>query len=151
MEGRQEVGQIIFIQLFFQVREYSFNINTLMLGTSMKINQWLRQINQSILSYHHLRLQIPPIRIIKNIMRSSPMRSMDLLSHQKYNNNYIHQFSTIFQGQDMEDPQQPSKEEIEELVKNWQRDTKKIKNPPPMPDFGIRKMIASDPVLKTIP
>ena len=32
-------------QIGSRVREYSFKINTPMLGISIRINQWLRQIN----------------------------------------------------------------------------------------------------------
>lgn len=39
------------------------------------------------------------------------------------------------------DPVQPTEEEIEELVKNWQKENKKNKNPPPMPDFREPRMI----------
>jgi hypothetical protein len=41
---------------------------------------------------------------------------------------------------------QPTKEEIDELVKNWQKEAKKQKNPPPMPDFSAKKMISAQPV-----
>jgi hypothetical protein len=31
-------------------------------------------------------------------------------------------------------------------VKNWQKEAKKQKNPPPMPDFYAKRMKAPDPV-----
>lgn len=44
------------------------------------------------------------------------------------------------------DPVQPSQKEIEDLIANWQKDMKKVKNPPPMPDFHAPRMITPEPV-----
>lgn len=45
------------------------------------------------------------------------------------------------------DPVQPSEEEIQELIKSWEKENKKIKNPPPMPDFRAPKMIKAPLVI----
>ena len=37
------------------------------------------------------------------------------------------------------------KQEIDELIANWQKDNKKVKNPPPMPDFNKAKYILPSP------
>jgi len=57
--------------------------------------------------------------------------------------NKIH---TVYQGVDIQDPIQPTKEEIEEMIKQFQKEAKKTKNPPPMPDFTKPRMIAQKPV-----
>ncbi|EGR27773.1 MORN repeat protein [Ichthyophthirius multifiliis] len=54
---------------------------------------------------------------------------------------------TAYQGPDILDPQQPKQEQIEEMIKQWQKDNKKIKNPPPMPDFNQPKMMQPPPAL----
>lgn len=51
------------------------------------------------------------------------------------------EIQTCYQGPDILDPVQPTEEEIQELIKNWEKENKKIKNPPPMPDFRIPKMM----------
>ena len=40
----------------------------------------------------------------------------------------------------MLDENQPTPEDIDKLVKAWQADNKKNKNPPPMPDFSEPRM-----------
>ncbi|CAD8176448.1 unnamed protein product [Paramecium pentaurelia] len=52
----------------------------------------------------------------------------------------------VYQGPDIEDPVQPTQQEIDEMVKNWQKEAKKQKNPPPMPDFGAKRMIPAPPI-----
>ncbi len=47
-----------------------------------------------------------------------------------------------YQGPDVEDPNQPTKEEIEESIKQYQKEAKKSKNPPPMPDYSKPKMLS---------
>lgn len=42
---------------------------------------------------------------------------------------------------------QPTQAEIDEMVKNWQKEAKKQKNPPPMPDFSAKRMISVAPVV----
>ena len=51
----------------------------------------------------------------------------------------------FYQGPDIEDKNQPTKEEKDELIKQYQKE-KKSKNPLPMPDFTKKKMIPSPPV-----
>ena len=53
----------------------------------------------------------------------------------------------MYQGPDIQDPNQPTKEEIEELIKQYQKEAKKTKNPPPMPDYSKPRMIAPKPVI----
>lgn len=47
---------------------------------------------------------------------------------------------SAFQGPDQLDPQQPSPDEVENMIKEWEKANKKIKNPPPMPDFKAPRM-----------
>lgn len=47
---------------------------------------------------------------------------------------------TVYQGPEELDPVQPTPEEIDNLIKNWQNENKKNKNPPPMPDFNQPRM-----------
>lgn len=54
---------------------------------------------------------------------------------------------TVYQGPEELDPVQPTPEEIEVMVKNWQNENKKNKNPPPMPDFNQPRMKKPDLVL----
>ncbi len=55
----------------------------------------------------------------------------------------------MFQGPEQLDPIQPTQEEIDVLIKNWQNENKKNKNPPPMPDFNQPRMKKPDLVLVT--
>ncbi|KAM3127088.1 hypothetical protein pb186bvf_020824 [Paramecium bursaria] len=57
------------------------------------------------------------------------------------------ELNLVYQGPDIEDPVQPSAQEIDELVKNWQKEAKKQKNPPPMPDFAAKRMMKPAPIL----
>ena len=54
---------------------------------------------------------------------------------------------SVYQPPEELDPVQPTPEEIEELVKIFQKEAKKSKNPPPMPDFSAPKMIVPPKVL----
>lgn len=50
-----------------------------------------------------------------------------------------------FQGEEELDPEQPTAKEIEDLIANWQKENKKVKNPPPMPDYNAPRMIIPEP------
>jgi hypothetical protein len=41
---------------------------------------------------------------------------------------------------------QPTEEEIQEMIKTWEKDNKKIKNALPMPDFRAPRMTKPPPV-----
>lgn len=66
-----------------------------------------------------------------------PTQSIDYELEGDSLNFYI---ETVYQGPEELDGIQPTQEEIEVMIKNWQNENKKIKNPPPMPDFTQPRM-----------
>ncbi len=59
---------------------------------------------------------------------------------------FLNQIQIVFQGEDIIDPVQPSKEEIDELIKNWQK-VNKGKKDAIMPDYTKPKMLTPAPVI----
>ncbi len=52
-----------------------------------------------------------------------------------------------YEGPEELDPVQPTQEEIDEMIANWQKESKKSKNPRPMPEFNTPRMKKPEPVL----
>ena len=52
-----------------------------------------------------------------------------------------------FQGEDILDPVQPTAEEIQEMIDQFNKENKKNKNPLPMPDFNQPRMMKPDAIL----
>ena len=61
----------------------------------------------------------------------------------------MNEVEAVYQGPEELDEVQPTQEEIEVMIKNWQNENKKNKNPPPMPDFNQPRMKKPDVVLVT--
>ena len=54
----------------------------------------------------------------------------------------------MYQGPDILDPIQPTEEEIQEIIKAWEKENKKNKNAV-MPDFRQPRMKKATPVMTT--